>query len=296
MTREKFVEHAFSRKSEDLLTICDQIVTSYQEQGLRLTLRQLFYVLIARVVVQSANRVYKNLSGLISMGRLAGRIDWDAIEDRIRVPQMPPEFANLDELVDAAIASYRLPRWKGQPYYAELWVEKDALAGILLPLAQAYHVTLMVNRGYGSTSSMYDAHNRFAEHADQRCVLFYLGDLDPSGEDMVRDIRDRFEMFGIDVDVRKIALTIEQVRQYNLPPNPAKRTDPRAREFIRRYGESSWEVDALPPEVLDRLIRDAFDVIVDRHAMQEVIEQEERDKESLRRAVKRLRRRRDGSS
>lgn len=208
MTREKFVEHAFSRKSEDLLTICDQIVTSYQEQGLRLTLRQLFYVLITRNVVPSANRVYKNLSGLISMGRL----------------------------VDAAIASYRLPRWEGQPYYAELWVEKDALAGILLPLAQAYHVTLLVQRGYGSTSSMYDA------------------------------------------------------------LNPAKRTDPRAREFIRRYGESSWEVDALPPEVLDRLIRAAFDGIVDRHAMQEVIEQEERDKESLRRAVKRLRRRRKGSS
>lgn len=291
MSREQFVEHRFSAEAEILVGLCDQIVSDYQAQGFRLTLRQLYYVLLSRNVVRNANRVYKNLSPLISHARLAGRLDWDGIQDRIRVPVHPPEFSNLEELIEAALASFRLPRWEGQKHYVELWVEKDALAGVLRPLAHEFHVTLLVNRGYSSTSAMYDAHNRFAGKEAQGyvCRLFYLGDFDPSGEDMVRDIGDRFIMFGVSVRVQKLALTKEQINQYNLPPNPAKRTDPRAQAFIARHGASSWEVDALPPEVLQQIIRQAFEGILDRKLLAKILKRESKDRTALRRALEQVR-------
>lgn len=289
--RTQFIEHRFSAQKEVLVTLCDQIVSDYQAQGFRLTLRQLYYVLVARNTLPNVPRSYPNLSSLISDARLAGRIDWDAIEDRIRIPVHPPEFANLEDLVQAALASFRLPRWEGQTHYVELWVEKDALAGVLQPLALESHATLLVNRGYSSTSAMYDAHTRFAEKEAQGydCTLFYLGDFDPSGEDMVRDISDRFIMFGVDVAVQKLALTKAQIHQYNLPPNPAKRTDPRARAFIARHGASSWEVDALPPEILQQIIRRAFEGVLDRSLLEKVLAREATEKDTLRRALEHIR-------
>lgn len=289
MAREKFREHRFSAQSEALIGVCDQIVSEYLAQGFRLTLRQLYYQLVSRNVIPNIERSYKNLSALISDARLAGLIDWSAIEDRIRVPRLPPEWENLGELVEAALRSYRLPRWADQETYVELWVEKDALAGVLAPLAHEFHVPLMVNRGYSSQSAMHEAAERFVDKAENRkALLFYLGDLDPSGEDMVRDIQDRLDMFGVDVDVVKIALTMPQVRQYNLPPNPAKQTDPRAQGYIAKHGGSSWEVDALPPEVLNRLIRAAFKKVIDPAKMAAVLKHEEQDKVRLKQALAHL--------
>lgn len=290
--RQQFVEHRFSAHSEALVTTCDQIISEYQGMGFRLTLRQLYYQLVSRNVIPNVERTYKNLSGLVSDARLAGRLDWDAIEDRIRVPVFPPEFENLEELVEAALRSFRLPRWEGQEHYVELWVEKDALAGVLRPLAMEHHVTLLVNRGYSSQSAMYDAYERFAQKVDEgkTCILFYLGDFDPSGEDMVRDIGDRLTaVFGVLLTVEKLALTMEQVRQYNPPPNPAKRTDPRSRDFIRRHGVSSWEVDALPPNVLNAIIREAFSGVIDVEAMKKVLHREARDKVHLEKALEHVR-------
>jgi hypothetical protein len=258
----------------------------------------------------------------VSDARLAGLIDWDAIEDRVRQPRRANEYESLKDLTDAALRSYRLPRWKGQDTYAELWVEKDALAGVLEPLARKFHVTLMVNRGYSSQSAMFEASQRFIaacesagvgdgpEDEDQpadiayrdgnaetggqeidlvrRPVLFYLGDHDPSGEDMVRDVRDRLSMFGIDVDVQKIALTMAQVKRYNPPPNPAKVTDSRAAGYIAKFGDSSWEVDALPPNVLSQIVTSSFRSIIDQEKMDEIIEKEESDKKRLTAAVSKI--------
>lgn len=267
------------------------IVEHYQAQGLTLTLRQLYYQHVVRNYITNEEKSYKRLGKLISDARLSGLIDWGAIEDRVRVPRTPPEFANLDELLDAAFNSFRLPRWDGQQNYVELWVEKDALSGVLSPLAREFHVTLMVNKGYSSQSAMYEASKRFIAHenAGQSTILLYLGDHDPSGEDMVRDIRDRLHMFGSTVDVRKLALTMAQVEEYNPPPNPAKMTDSRAQAYVQIHGDESWEVDALPPEVLAELIREAFADVVDIDLMEEVKEREESDKVLLRKAVASLR-------
>jgi len=217
------------------------------------------------------------------------------------------------DLVDTALQAYRLPRWEGQEHYVELWVEKDALAGVLQPMASKYHVTMMVNRGYSSQSAMYEAADRFiracypgtsiedVEFMEdegetylpgdmvKQPILLYLGDHDPSGEDMVRDIQSRLEMFGLkDMQVIKIALTMDQVQRYNPPPNPAKRTDPRAHDYMAKHGAVSWEVDALPPNVLTKIIQVAIEKFVDLDMMQEIRDQEEQDKERLRKAAAKL--------
>lgn len=292
--KEQFKTINFRSDSLTLIEHCNSIVDSYLGQGLRLTLRQLYYQLVTKNIIKNEERSYKNLSNLVSDARLAGMIDWDAIEDRIRVPVTPSQFKNLRELVDAALYSYRLDRWRGQDYYVELWVEKDALAGVLRPMASKYHVTMMVNRGYSSQSAMYESFNRFlnARDSGKNCVLLYLGDFDPSGEDMVRDIYDRLQMFGVGVDVKKIALTLDQIRKYNPPPNPAKHSDPRSKDFIAKYGASSYEVDAINPTELRNIITRNIEAHLDMDGMKIVMEEENEDKIKLTKAVEKIMERR----
>ena len=290
--KEKFQDVNFRDKSKELIAHCHTIITSYLAKNLKLTLRQLYYQLVSKNIIENKERSYKNLSSLVSDARLAGLLDWEAIEDRIRVPNVPLEFENVVELINWANYWYRLPRWRGQNHYAELWVEKDALAGVLRPIARQFHATMMVNRGYSSQSAMYEAANRFKEKYDgegQTGILFYLGDHDPSGEDMVRDIRERLAMFGVEeLEVRKLALTMEQIEEHNPPPNPAKLTDPRSDAYVAEHGASSWEVDALPPEVLTEIITSAFEEIVDQDKVEEIKEREEAHKTELKKTVEKL--------
>jgi len=290
--KECFKSTKFSQESLDRIEQANDIIHEYLRQGLRLTLRQLYYQFVSKALIPNEEKSYKNLGGIISKGRLAGLIDWDAIEDRMRRPQMPPQFDSIQTLVDGALRAYRLPRRRGQEFYVELWVEKDALAGVLAPIARKYHITLMVNRGYSSSSAMYEAAKRIegemAEDESECAIIFYLGDLDPSGEDMVRDIQERLSLFGSYAEVRKLALTMDQVQQYNPPPNPTKLSDSRARGFIEKYGTSSWEVDALPPTALRDLIEGVMDIHTDQELVDGVIEREDSDKKRLQEAVKEI--------
>jgi hypothetical protein len=161
--RQAYKSINFRRDSLERIKLCNTIVREYMDAGLRLTLRQLYYQLVSRNVVPNTEKSYKALGNLVSDGRLAGLIDWDAIEDRNREPVIWAEYANVQELVEETQYRYRLPRWEGQDNYVELWVEKAALAGVLRPLASKYHVTMMVNRGYSSQSAMYESAKRFLE-------------------------------------------------------------------------------------------------------------------------------------
>lgn len=285
MSKDTFKTVAFRDQTRDMIAQCNQVINTYLAQGLRLTLRQLYYQLVVRNIVTNMERSYQNLSRIISDGRLAGLVDWDAIEDRIRVPRLPFIWrSGPAAYLRASIGGYRLDRWEDQSYYVELWVEKDALAGVLEPIATGRDVTMMVNRGYSSQSAMHDAYERFMDASldGKECVLLYLGDLDPSGEDMVRDISDRLnEVFGTPVDVRKIAITPAQVAQYNPPPNPAKMSDSRANGFVKKHGYESYEVDALPPNVLTQVINDAIDSLIDQDAYDAVVTQEDEHRKRM---------------
>lgn len=244
---EQFRSLRFSSKNRILLEKCQVILKEYEEKGIKVTLRQLYYQMVSRGFIPNSDKEYHKLGGLLTDARYGGFIDWDSIEDRIRVPHRHSQFEDIPDLIEAAKQSYRLDRWANQDYYVELFTEKDALSSVLSPIADHWHVFFNVNRGYSSATALYDASKRFLNEPEKKGILLYLGDHDPSGLDMIRDIQDRLNEFGCTVDVIPIALTMEQIKQYNPPPNPAKITDKRAKEYIRQFGGMSWEVDALPP-------------------------------------------------
>jgi hypothetical protein len=255
------------------LTQINEILEEYVEDGYRLTLRQLYYQLVSRDFIPNKQDEYKKLMNILKKGRMAGIVDWDAIEDRVRKPILPYWVTGIQDAINDTIRQYRLNRMEGQEQNIEVWVEKDALSGVLSRVTNKYHIRLMVNRGYTSISALYDAQKRL-NNGD---VILYFGDHDPSGLDMLRDIKDRMLEFHLDVEVVPIALTMQQVRAFNPPPNPAKFEDPRAEWYIREYGKTSWELDALPPKELIRLCEESILQRIDLDLYHDVIKQEQKD-------------------
>lgn len=299
MTKQRYAdaEDTFRPATARMIQQADGILREYTSAGLVVTVRQLYYQFVARGLISNTEQSYKRVIDIVGKARMAGLLDWDAIEDRGRVPQVPSEWSSIESIVDVAIKQFRLPRWNDQPHYAEAWIEKQALAGVLSPLASKLHVTLMVNKGYSSLSAMRESAQRFMRRSGQEAefrvnkgqkesVLFYVGDHDPSGEDMVRDVRDRLANFGVTkLRVVKVALTMAQVEQYDPPPNPAKVTDSRFEAYRQKYGDQSWELDALDPPTLQRLIREAVESVLDTSAMDATLAEEEKQRARLRTAM-----------
>jgi hypothetical protein len=274
-----------------LIGAISEIIEKYSEKGIRMTLRQLYYQLVAADIIPNDDRCYKKLSTLLTDSRYIGIVDWEAIEDRVRVPKVPSEWDSIPDIVLSAISSFRLPRWERQEYYLELLTEKDALSSILAPIAHKWHVTFCINRGYTSATAIYDTFKRVYSEVKKgkKAVLLYLGDHDPSGLDMIRDIELRLQEFCVikglqfnnDGYVKQIALTTEQVKKYSPPPNPAKITDPRAKLYIQRYGRKSWEVDALPPDTMISLVEKSIKNYIDIDRWNTIIDEEKGQKEKL---------------
>jgi hypothetical protein len=289
MAKIAFRKIRMNKANKARLALINGIIEDYQAQGYVLTLRQLYYQLVSRDVIPNQQKEYTRLSLLLKEGRMAGIVDWDAIEDRLRKPSSLPSWEDPESILDACIEQYALPRQNGQEVYLEVWVEKDALSGVLSRVTRRYHVPILVCRGYSSVSAMFDSYQRFkrAWRNNQQVKILYIGDFDPSGEDMVRDINDRIMEFadGDDVDldfsIDKIALTKAQIKKYNPPPNPAKMSDPRAKDFVAQHGYSSWEVDALKPEVLDKLLDDNIKKHIDIEKYEAILSNEQADKDKL---------------
>ena len=281
----------FSLDANFLLTKIQAIVTQFQGQNIILTNRQLYYQLVASDVIPNADEIYKRICKFLTDSRYGGLIDWEAIEDRGRVPQKPSDWDSIISLIKSACHSYRLPRWQDQNFYVELYCEKQAMESVLKPIAGKYHIYFGYNKGYSSASTMYDLAKRIKEQIDdkKKVVILYLGDHDPSGLDMIRDVRDRIEEFLTggddytepDFEVIPLALNMEQVRKYNPPPNPAKITDPRAKWYKAEYGDMSWELDALNPGVLIELTELGIRRYIDIDKYNSWIELENKQKKSL---------------
>lgn len=286
--KKAYKDIKFRPAALDIIQHADNILSEYTRAGLVVTVRQLYYQFVARTLIENTPQSYKRLAGIISDARLAGLVDWDAIEDRGRVPDVPRQWGSAREILDVAMRQFRLPRWEDQSAYIELWVEKQALAGVLEPLARRHHITLMVNKGYSSQSAMRESAIRFS-HAEERgkdVVLGYLGDHDPSGEDMVRDIRDRLALFGVEsLQVDKLALNMDQVRRYKLPPNPAKSSDSRFKKYQEEFGDESWEVDALNPKTLQQIVTDWVLDYVDREKLDAVIAREDSQRKAVQKGI-----------
>lgn len=255
--KELFIQRSFRESSLRLIDAANDIIAEYQRQGFTLTLRQLYYQFVSRDLIANKQSEYKRLGSIVSDARLAGLIDWAAIEDRTRNVRRSPSWKSPEEIIAAVADQYREDPWQDQRWRPEVWIEKDALTGVIEGICSRWRVPYFACRGYTSQSEQYDAGKRFsaAKARGQRPIVLHLGDHDPSGLDMTRDNSDRLALFaGMDVEVRRLALNIDQIERYRPPPNPAKDTDARFGSYAEIYGDESWELDALDPPVISELI------------------------------------------
>jgi hypothetical protein len=234
----------------------NEIIEEYQSQGFRLTLRPLYYQFVVRDLITNKVSEYKRLGGIINDGRLAGMIDWDAIEDRTRSLRSLSSWDNPSGMIETAADQFKLDLWADQDNRVEVWIEREALAGVFEGVCNKLRVPFFCCRGYTSQSEMWSAAQRLWRwnQGGQTPVILHFGDHDPSGMDMTRDITDRLELFNCPLELKRLALNMDQIRQYNPPPNPAKETDSRFQGYIIKYGDESWELDALEPQVLADLV------------------------------------------
>ena len=280
MSKINYLFKKFSPVHTAVIWEANQIIEDYAAQGYELTLRQLYYQFISREsfpdswrdkVTGSKNneRSYKKLGNIISDARLAGLIDWEAITDRTRQLKSWSLYDNLPDFLRTMKWRFAYNVWKDQPVYIEVWVEKEALAQVIEKACRHLYVPHCSCKGYMSQSAMWRSAVRFQNRKEEgkEGHLIYLGDHDPSGMDMSRDIGDRQDLFLSGVTTHRIALNWDQVEQYAPPPNPTKVTDSRAQGYIDEYGLDCWELDALEPSVLDLLIQDKISSLIDPQLM-----------------------------
>jgi hypothetical protein len=273
----------FSAKSQKIIDQANTVFAEYAAAGYVLTLRQLYYQFVSRDWLPNTERSYDRLGSIISAARLAGLIDWELMEDRMRNLKEQPKWEAPSSIIDACARQFRIDKWKDQEYRPEVWIEKDALAGVFERVCEELQVPYFCCRGYTSQSEMWVAGQRLERWSKgkQTPVIFHFGDHDPSGIDMSRDITDRLEMFMGGVKFERLALNMDQVEQYSPPPNPAKVTDSRAASYISIYGDESWELDALEPDVLAALVRNSILGIRDEDKWKSAVEQEDEHRRLL---------------
>jgi len=274
-----------------LLKSISNTIKSYGELNLKLTNREIYYQLVKENAIPNVIEVYKRMCVFLTNARYGGYLNWDAIEDRSRNAEKHSEWGSVKDLISSAVYSYRLPRWKDQEYYIEMYCEKEAGEGKLKPVADKYHIHFGANKGYSSASMMYQMGQRIKEQLQnhKKVIILYFGDHDPSGLDMIRDIRDRItEFVQNDVNLEEhhfevvpVALSKKQIIQYKCPPNPAKITDPRAKWYIKEHGKVSWELDALAPDVLIKLAEKSILDYIDLDKYNSWIELEKEQQQSL---------------
>lgn len=268
-----------------VVTYVNDVLSQYT---IKLTLRQVFYRLVAGYGYPNTTSAYTQLSKQLVKARERGDIDETRIEDRSREFLgedygwgSPEDFVTYRfETFLNSPTYYARKMWTTQPEYVIVWVEKDALSRVISTVADQYNVTTCPSRGYASYTYIKEALARLPE--DKHVTILHFADHDPSGIDMTRDVKERFHDYSnIDLVIERIALTHDQVQHYELPPNPTKRADPRAEGYIAQYGNECWELDAIEPMELQRMVSEAIARHIDSNIWNQTCEQMQREKEEL---------------
>lgn len=314
--RIRYIKKNFRPETMAMIEQANVICSTYSGS---LTLRQLYYQFVARDLLPNNQQSYNKLQSTISDARMAGEFDWDHIIDRTRNLAELPHWPSPARLIADAAAGYRTDLWAPQKKRVEVWIEKDAAIGTIERVCNLNAVPYFSCRGYTSASEMWSAGARLGEYLrnGEQVVILHIGDHDPSGLDMTRDIEDRLRTFihqdwandmmgygshtrgsikasmrhimhgkGSEIqdhqqpwEVRRIALTIDQIEEYAPPPNFAKTTDARFRAYQEATGlDESWELDALDPFVMEELIQDHIDGFRDDAALATAERKQEEDR------------------
>ncbi len=302
MPKIRYKTIRLQEKTKKVIAQANAIIIEYQQIGHTLTVRQLYYQFVARNLfpedrrwewtkgrwvrspdgTKNAPPNYDWLSCTVNNGRLTGLIDWEAIIDRTRTLKKNNHFDTPQDILNAAASQYKINTRADQKYYLEVWIEKDALIGAIEKTCGKLDVPHFSCRGYVSQSAMWMAAKRILreEMKGKQAIIIHLGDHDPSGINMTEDIGNRLEMFGTDARVDRIALNMNQIQKH-LPHDPAKLLDPRSKDYISKYGDLSWELDALDPQTLSNLVEKAISKYTDTSLRNMHIYHQEEDRAKL---------------
>ena len=282
--KERFKEFNFRADTLETIERADEIIEEYMDDGFTMTVRQIYYQFVSRgLLEENTIEQYNRMKSILTKGRLAGLIDWDGMEDRTRKHERRSSWESAAEYIMPE--EYHIDLWADQEYRPEVWIEKDALVGVIEDVCIRLDVPYFACKGYSSASSTYEAAKRYQQHFrnGQIPIILHLGDHDPSGIDMTRDNRDRVSMFSrVPVQVKRLALNMDQVDEYNPPANFAKESDARFKDYRKLYGDECWELDALRPRVIVGVIEDAVAEIMDKELFRAALEREDEAKIRLR--------------
>lgn len=306
MHKIRYIPKRFQAKTLQVISSVEMILEEYDSQGYKMTLRGIYYQMVSRKLFPddrrwsrdpkakkwyrdpngtvNADPNYDWLGGIVNDARLAGMIDWTLMVDETRSLHNYGGWSeSIKEYVESFADGYSIDKWKGQPYSPEVWVEKQALEAVVAKACKQVDIPYFSCRGYNSQTAMWRAAMRllYCIREEERIpFIIHLGDHDPSGIDMSRDIIDRLELF-VDkhadarvINFERIALNMDQILEYNPPPDPAKLSDSRCKSYIDEYGEDAWELDALEPSVIEDLILNKINEIIDQDKYDDRIAEE----------------------
>lgn len=284
--RRKYRDINFTPERLELIDWVRRVVETYGRQGMNVSVRQVYYRAVASGLLPSAGSTYNKIQGALNDGRMAGLIPWTYVEDRGRGLRGLTTWDSPAAVLRHASATYLRDLWAGQPYRPEVWVEKQALEGVVGDICSSdeLRVDFYATKGYDSQSQQWRAGQRLARYIQkgQRPIILYLGDHDPSGLHMTEDVAKRLYLFtGVPVMVQRIALTMTQIEKYNPPPFDVKMGDSRAAGYVAEHGGDAWELDALDPSVLKQLITDSVMMLRDQRIWDENLAEETDDKREL---------------
>lgn len=252
-----------------------EIVSEYQP----MTVRQVFYQLVTRGEIDKTENEYKStVCRLLVQMRRDGSLPFDWIADNTRWQRKPRTYGSLQAMLENCQETYRRALWDDQEAYVEIWLEKEALAGVLIDVTAKWDVPLMVTRGYPSVSFLHSAAEAIAEES-RSIFVYYFGDRDPSGVDIDRFVERELREYApaCDLTFERVAVLPAQIEQFGLPTRPTKKSDSRSQSFAG----DSVEVDAISPPQLRTLCEECITQHIDDEQLGRTLAVEQAERETL---------------
>lgn len=286
--------------------IVNEIIRTLNSNDLLYTVRQFHYIMVERGYIENTKEGYHKVQNILKKGRRSGEIPWNRIVDETRTVFKTTAYKDMNEGLKLFLDSFRLDgRWSGKNGRIEVWIEKRTLYRQCKDITDKYDVYLNTGGGWTSDSAIWDAVQRFLLYNTNKVDIIYFGDLDPSGDDMPRDIEDRLNAFrrlGVDctdgrtlkfpkeVKVHKILLTYDDLEKYHLEDrkrfdvqvkkgdkqwNKIMR-DTRAKNMYDKYGEVfQVEMEALEPEIIKKVLEEEIKKYVNEKLFKETEKEEQ---------------------
>jgi hypothetical protein len=270
--RKRATADEVERRRAEIIAILDEMQP--------MTVRQVFYQATVRGFIDKSESGYTKIQTDLVWLRQQGYVPYSALADSTRWQRKPRTFSGIEEALRQTARLYRRSLWADADCYVEIWLEKDALSGVIAPVTYEYDVPLMVARGYASLSFLHSAAEQIRE-LGQPTYIYHLGDFDPSGVDAGRNIERRLREFAgvaIDIHFERLAVTPDQIGAWKLPSRPTKTTDSRSRSFGLA---ESVELDAIPPADLRSLVENAILQHLPADQLKVLLEAEKSEKQLL---------------